>query len=176
MIRRILNFASFQVGWFATVLGAAHGYDTVGPVVVGALVGVHLAVVRDRRGEGMLLAAVGATGFIVDSVQISVGVFTPATPVSLGRLCPPWLLGLWVLLATTLNHSLTSLHGKPLLAGLLGAGGGALSYFAGARIGAITLGGAPILSVLIFAAVWAVITPLLFAVAGRVRGRPGSRN
>ncbi len=37
-MRLLLNFAAFQIGWFACVLGAANGFPWLGPVVVAAVV------------------------------------------------------------------------------------------------------------------------------------------
>ena len=53
-------------------------------------------------------------------------------------LIPFWLIVLWALLATTLNHCLAWTAQPRWRAALLGAIGGPLSYYAGQRLGAVT--------------------------------------
>ena len=45
-MRLFINFLAFQLGWFASVLGAAHGLPWAGPVVVAMVVMLHLRLVR----------------------------------------------------------------------------------------------------------------------------------
>lgn len=57
MSRLIINLLAFQVGWFASVLGAASGYPLFGPVVVSVV------VCDDAEYLAALVALVfGATG------------------------------------------------------------------------------------------------------------------
>ena len=83
-----------------------------------------------------------AIGLVWDSALASLGWirFTSGTLVE--GAAPPWILGLWALFATTLNRSLAWLHGRYALAAVLGAIAGPLSYWAGARLGALELGAA----------------------------------
>ena len=74
-------------------------------------------------------------------------------------LTPLWIIILWVMFAMTLNHSLSWLKGRVLLATLFGAIGGPLAYIAGEKLGAITISGSQTLFVLSIG--WAFITPLL---------------
>ena len=81
---------------------------------------------------------------------------------------PPWMIGLWLNFAATLNQSLGWLHGRPLLAALFGAIGGPLAYYGGARLGATeTLPG--IEGMVLLAIGWGVMTPLLFRLATILR-------
>jgi len=43
-MRKMINFIAFQVGWFSTVLGAAHGMPWIGVIVVPAALAIHLAL------------------------------------------------------------------------------------------------------------------------------------
>lgn len=162
---KIINFLAFQLGWSASVLGAAWGSDLVGPVVVAAIVMAHLAASKRLVREAIVLLTCGAIGVVVDSALVGFAVFHPAGSVVAPLPLPLWLLGLWVLVGTTLNSSLSWLQGRPWLAAALGGPGGAVAYAAGARLGAITIGDSSLLSIVIIGGAWTLVTPLLLHVA-----------
>jgi len=57
-MRSVLNFAAFQIGWFAAVLGAGHSMPWLGVVIVPLVLLVNLAFSADRRqGAGSALVA-----------------------------------------------------------------------------------------------------------------------
>jgi len=161
-----LNIVAYQVAWFACVLGAAHQLPWVGTLVALAVVALHLAVATNPRIEMKLILAAAAIGFVLDSALASSGVisfssgawFDGVTP----RLTPPWMLGLWIAFATTLTVSLRWLIHRPALAIAFGAMGGPLAYYAGMKLGAMTLQplavALPAISVGWAAAMWALST------------------
>ncbi len=135
----VLTFVAFYASWFACVVGAARGHTALGPVVVAVCLLVHLRGTRQPAREAALILAVGALGWLVDTGQAVAGVFTfPATS-PLPWMCPPWLVAIWMIFASTLNGPMRWMGDRPVLAALLGAVGGPLSYCYGARLGAITL-------------------------------------
>jgi len=127
------NILLFQLGWFACVLGAARGRLWLGPVVAGALLLMHLASTPAREGRLILLA--GLFGFAVDTSQASVGLFAFTGTSAAPWLCPPWMIALWMLFASTLNGSMSWLAGRYGIGAVLGAICGPASYLAGARLG-----------------------------------------
>lgn len=169
-----VNFVAFQLGWFACVLGAANGLPWAGPLVVLAVVALHLARVRRPLPELRLVALAMALGLLVDSLLLATGWLSyPAglwLPGPWGAyLAPYWIVAMWALFATTLNVSMGWLRGRPLLAVLMGGIGGPLSYLAGEKLGGIELTApAAALSALAFA--WAVAMPLLMRAAVRLDG------
>src|SRR5205085_49591 len=52
---------------------------------------------------------------------------------------PLWMVSLWMVFATTLNHSLRWLASRPWAAALAGGIGGPLAYFAGEKLGALSI-------------------------------------
>jgi hypothetical protein len=86
-------------------------------------------------------------------------------------LCPPWLLAIWFLFGSTLNVSLSALKGHPVVAGILGALGGPLAYWAGQRLGAVEFGESLPVTLAILAVVWTIITPTLFELANLFQQR-----
>jgi hypothetical protein len=177
-VRNLLNFALFQAAWFVAVSGVARGAGAVVTplATVGALVVLHLAfVVRPgaRRRELRLLACVGLAGTVADSLLLAAGATAyPNVPEGWpGALVPPLISGMWIAFATLLRHSLGWLAGRPLLATVLGAVGGPLSYLAGTRLGAVAVGDQPALTWGLLGAEYAIATPLLPALAHRAPSR-----
>lgn len=151
----------FYAGWFATILGAGAGLGWIGPVAAVAIGTVHLALSGARAAEVRLLAIATTMGLVVDSALRWSGFVDYALAPRYPPLAPPWIIALWLLLATTIRPALGFLSGRPLLAAVLGAVGGAASYAAGARFHAVSFprGYGPAMSAL--AVVWAVAMPLL---------------
>jgi hypothetical protein len=174
-----LNFLAFQVGWFACVLGAANGFAWVGALAVLAAAVLHLRRARRPGGELRLLLAAMALGLVLDSLLLATGwvAYPGSFPGGqwLPALAPYWLVAMWALFATTLNVSMGWLRGRPLLAALFGAIGGPLSYWAGARLGAMELL-QPVAALAALAVVWALAMPLLLRLAERYDGFRERRN
>lgn len=168
------NFVAFQVGWFACVLGAAHGWPWLGTAAGAAIVAGHVLRAARPIEELKLVGIALAIGVVWDSALVSLGWirFTSGTLVE--GIAPPWILALWALFATTLNVSLGWLKGRWLVAALLGGVAGPLSYWAGARLGAVEIV-APVPALAALALGWATMTPLLVAMARRFDGIRATR-
>ena len=170
MMRKILNFALFQAGWFAAVLLAAHGRPVAAFLAAGAAVGANLWLFSsDRAGDMRILLAVALIGFSIDTVHLHAGVFALVGAPFFPHLCPLWLAGLWALLGTTLRGSLNWLVGRYVLSALLGAVAGPLSYVGGAKLGAATLPAERTFSLAALALGWAVAMPLFIWLAHKSR-------
>jgi F0F1-type ATP synthase assembly protein I len=178
----LINFAAFQIGWFACIMGAARGHSFWGPAVVALVLVLHFfARSRTRAAEALLTLAAGAIGFVVDTALIALGAFAPVRSLLPHPLSTVWLVALWMNFATTLNVSLQWLHGKSLLAALLGAVGGPLAYWAGDRLGAIDIDRPLLMPLLAVGLAWCTVTPVLFRLArwfteGRLSRHAGARN
>lgn len=158
---RLMNFAMFYLGWFACVMGAGHGQLWLGPLVVAALVLIHLFLIAAPVQEAKLIALIGIFGFAVDTLQASAGLYAFARTSAAPWLCPLWMVALWMIFATTLNASMSWLAGRYRLAAVLGALCGPVSYVAGARLGAIELSAPASASLVGIAIVWACVMPSL---------------
>ncbi len=175
----LLNVAAFKIGWVSSVVGAAQQMPWIGPVVVAIAVAVHLRFSPRPAAEMLLLAACALLGGLFDSLLVASGwVQYPSGLVS-PLLAPYWIVGMWVLFATTLNVSLRWLKSRKVLAAMIGAISGPLSYVAGAGLGAIEfLDRATALMALAIG--WAVILPLVLHIAdlcdGDTVGNPAAGN
>ena len=164
-----LNFIAFQVGWFACVLGAANGMPWTGPVVVLAVLALHLWRARRPGPELKLALAAMGLGAAFDSALLATGWVAYPSGLWLPGLAPYWIIAMWGLFATTVNVSLRWLRDRTALAVALGAIGGPLSYLAGERLGGIELV-APAGALALLAVGWAVAMPLLSRWGQRLDG------
>ena len=163
----LVNIVVFQAGWFACVLGAAHGRPWLGLPVVAMIVCGWLMSAPRPSALAQLTVLSGLVGFSWDSWLTVSGMIGYAPGPLSPPLAPLWILALWLLFATTLSVSLRWLQTKLLLAALLGALAAPLSYYAAARMGALTL--LRVQPALWAQAVgWALLLPLLLRLARRL--------
>ena len=168
-MRSVLNFAAFQIGWFAAVLGAGHGMPWLGVVIVPLVFLVHLVLSKDWRQELVIALAAAVMGFVVDTGLVAAGVFSPVPWMLPRPFSPPWMVMLWVNQATTLNGCMAWLRGRYLAGALFGAFGGPLAYLSGAKLGAASLPSTN--GLVILGITWACAFPALLAAAEFVRRR-----
>jgi hypothetical protein len=159
-MRNLFNFAAFYVGWFACVGGASYGMSLLGPLVVAAIVILHGWNFSVSRNEVCFIVAALLLGCLTDAFLMRVGALSFAGTEASRALPPAWLISLWAIFATTVNHSLAWLTGRYRLGALFGAVGGPLSYYAGVRLQAAVFPD-PAFSVLAIATVWAGVMPAL---------------
>jgi hypothetical protein len=161
MLSRVGNILAFQVGWFAGVLGAAHDRPWLGPLAVLFLLILHLWFAADRWAAFQIVLTVGMIGAAIDSTLGYLGILQFRDSLFLGWFCPPWLIALWVVFATTFRSSLAWLAARPLTAAVLGGLFGPVSYYAGQALGALNLMDNLPVAVTTLSAIWAALFPLL---------------
>jgi hypothetical protein len=161
-----INFLAFQFGWFACVLGAAHGMPWLGPVAVLLAVLLHLRLIKRPRNELKLIACAMVLGLLLDSILLASGWLDYPSGSWLPGIAPYWLISMWALFATTLNVSMKWMRGRPALAVVMGAIGGPLSYLAGQKLGAMSFND-PVFALTGLAVAWSLAMPLLVALAVR---------
>jgi Protein of unknown function (DUF2878) len=166
MRRRLVNFAGFQIAWIASVWGESSGRSSIGATIVVLVLAAHLLLARRPAAEIRLLAMVGALGCTIDSAlgHAALLVFRSGD-----WLCPLWLVLLWLAFATTLGSSLAWLKDRPVAAAMAGAIFGPLSYYAGQRVGALSLGANPIVTMGVLTVLWAALLPFLLKVVPEER-------
>ena len=162
MRRSLVNYVGFQAGWFACVMGAGHGVYWLGPLVASVLLTLHTALSPSPRAELRRLLAVAAFGLALEAVALSFGRYAYA-----GGFLSGWVVALWLLLAATLESSLAWLAERPVLAALIGAAAGPLSFRAGVGLGAGIYLAEPAQASAVLAALWAVALPGAFIVSRR---------
>ncbi|AVF39647.1 DUF2878 domain-containing protein [Pandoraea apista] len=168
---RVLYLLLGQAGWMICVMSAAHGRGWVGVVFVTLLVAAHVPYATSRSREAMFIALVAFAGWGWESIVLRTGwIAYPAGSWPAGY-APYWMAGLWALFAIQINPLFSSLRPHWLLASLLGAAGGPLSFRAGAALGAVTFT-SPWAALTVIAIGWAVHFPVLLWLGGRIGSAP----
>ena len=162
MRKQLANALLFQIGWFACVLGG----NSLWLLIAAGVLCVHLLWISSWQAEGKLLISVTLVGTLLDSALQALGVFGFDSG---GPLIPLWLIVLWAVLATTLNHSLAWTAKPWWRASLLGAIGGPLSYCAGSQMAGVHLPFGVWPSLLLLGLIWAVLFPMLQGLAHFLR-------
>jgi hypothetical protein len=168
-VNLFLNFAAFQLGWFACVLGGANQMPWLGTLVAVLIVSWHLSLAPRPGREFTLLAAVGALGALWDSLLVATGWLDYPSGTLLNNTAPHWIVAMWVLFASTLNVSLRWLRGRWMLGTVLGAVAGPLAYYAGAKLGGVVIV-EPVFALTALALGWAAFVPLLIRLSTRFDG------
>jgi len=156
MLRWWTNLIAVYACWFACVLGAAGGQPLLGPIVVACHLVLHVTLAPARRSELQLLALAGLGGYLADSALVWAGLLRFPASARWGSPSPVWMVALWLNFATTLHLTLSWLQGRLLAAALLGACAGPVSYYAGARLGAVELPALPGLALLTIGVEWLI--------------------
>ncbi len=168
-LRLLLNLVLFQACWFVCVLSGAKGAPWLGLFAAFGVVWVHLRMAERPRQEGLLIAAAIVLGAFWDGQVSGHGwvVYTGGTPM---RWLPPlWIMAMWAAFATLLNVSLRWLRGRYGLAVVLGGLFAPLAYVGGMALGAATFPDR-VVALLAVGGGWALILPLLVALATRWDG------
>lgn len=163
-----LNLVLFQLTWVATVAGAGQNRWWVGPIALVVLAVVVFRLTPWPRSDFALLCLCCFLGLAIDTAYVQLGLLRFAEPVPFDDLAPIWILCMWMSFALTLNHSLRHFHGRPLIAALFGLLGGPFAYYvAASKFDAAEILGDVRLAYLAIGISWALVTPLLVALAGR---------
>ena len=166
----LVNIVAGYAAWLAVAFLAAWGYPLLAVVPSVVAVVLHLAVIPSplRGMEVRLIALAIPVGLVVETILLHSAVTRYAEGVSLAGLPPPFMIGLWMAFATFLNVSLAWLKSRPGLAALFGLLASGPSYYAGSKIGALSLAEPTLMSLAVIGACWLVAFPLLMSVARRL--------
>jgi hypothetical protein len=169
--RSIAHAVLWQAGWFAAVLGAAHHHAWLGPVGLLPVIALHAWTFRSEPAWDLRPLGVAAMlGVLVDSVLGHTDMIVMARgDGGWSAMATPWMIGLWVALASALRFSMAWMTGRWLVAMAFGAVGGALAYLGGERLGALRFPSGTFQGLLAVAAAWAVAMPALLYVTATTR-------
>ena len=164
----LINYALYQAGWFACVLGGASHRPWTGFLIAVILIGVHLTLSLERSLDVRLVVMATAVGLVVEAVLIATGTYRFSSGTVNDALPPPWLLAMWAQFATTFRFSLRRVIRRPLYAALFGAAGGPIAFLAGERLGAVILLPPLTHGLLRLSISWAIALVVFSAVVRRV--------
>lgn len=166
--KKVVNYLLFQVGWFVTVLSAAHGMVWLAGAWCALVLAVHFGWVLPgrRRREALLIATAVLAGAVADSAIAFAGLLAFESAWPIPWIEPLWMMMLWVNFTTTVNASMAWLRGRWAVAVAFGAVGGPLAYWAGEKLGAMMLGEPLWLAYAALAVAWGALLPLLYVASG----------
>lgn len=159
-----VNSGLFYLGWILTLKFVLEGNYWIGPVINLFIIVLHIIRVPHRLFETMLILSLPILGsFLLDGSLVIFGILK-----YLGRfeccpwIPPVWILSLWGLFATSINHSLAWVDRKLWLTIATGAVGGTLSYYAAIRVGAAEFLVSNTAGIFLLAMAWGIVMPLCY--------------
>ncbi|HEU4669958.1 MAG TPA: DUF2878 domain-containing protein [Dyella sp.] len=163
----LANAIAYQLVWFAAIWGASSGHWWLAPLALLPFAAWVLGR-PDGGADALLMPIAVLLGAVLDSGLAASGLVAYASPVPFVHAAPLWILAIWAAFSLTLRHSFRFLHGRPLLAALLGAIGAPLAYLgAGRGWHAVTFPLGTVPAVIALGAGWAIAMPLLIRLAER---------
>ncbi|MBI5274519.1 MAG: DUF2878 domain-containing protein [Chlamydiales bacterium] len=161
ILQRVLNVILFYLGWVYIVLSAAHGRSTQGIIGAVCIIIFNIIISKSWVKELLLTILICMIGLIVDSIFSSTKMLSYASPNPFSTLVAPlWIVALYGIFATTINHSLYWVKHQPIICMIVGAIGGTLSYFIGGQMHAISFLLPEPVALSIIAAIWLVLLPI----------------
>jgi len=166
------NLVGYQLVWFGVVICAARGQPWLSVALAGAFAAAQWRASKQQASDARLLACAVACGIVLDGSLAGSGLLQYASPQP-ALLAPAWILALWAAFAMTLNHSMTFLRGRPLLAAAFGAVGGPLAYLGASRgFDAVAFADPALPALLGLALGWGLAMPALAVLARRWHNVP----
>ena len=155
--RNILNFVMFELGWLACVLLS----QAWALIIVAVFLLVHFVLVSQYKMDELKFIVIGTlAGSLLDGLWLRTGILADTSGAAITT--PLWLVALWAIFMTSLNHSLKWLSSNRLLMLLVVPIAGPFAYWSASALGAVTL---PNLlpSLLALAVGWLVLFPALLS-------------
>jgi hypothetical protein len=166
----IVNFVTFQIAWFACVLGAANAMPWQAFLFVVIIVLLQLILSKaNLKKEITLMILIALIGGVFDQLILNHGLLSYSSHGWSNAMVPIWIIGLWIAFGSTLNVSLKWLRGSPKLAILFGAVGGPLAYLGAEKLGAVKVLIVPD-AMLALAIGWGVLMPILLNLSKKFDG------
>ena len=169
-MRPLLYAVGETLGWFACVLGAAHGKHWLGAAVVAALIILHLLTKATRSARRILTIVFVSVlfGLCLDSLLILIGVYVPVRWLLPAPLATIWLMMLWANFGLIVDVPLRRLQDHLLVAAVFGAVFGPVAYLGGQRLGAIQIVEPATFNLAVLAGAWALGLAALMCMARRL--------
>lgn len=155
-IKLAVNYLLFQIGWFLCALGT----DSIALYITCTILFIHFIAIGDWRREKEILAVSLLLGSTLDSFLGNLNILQFDGD---GRVLPLWLACIWVLLGTTIRHSLRWTRQHWYTGACVGLLAGPAAYFALSKLTHMELAAPLWQTLLIIGGLWAVVMPLLQA-------------
>ena len=155
-------------GWSLPVIGAANGNYWLGPFSLMVFIIMHYFFSDTAKADYLLAVFAMVIGLIIETLFLRTGVLNFVGTAPSSEFAPLWVVVLWANFALIMNGCLQWLQRHLIFAALLGSSGGAVSYFAGIKLGAATTGSAMPIVLAVIAVTYALVTPVFLDAARRL--------
>ncbi|TDT41406.1 uncharacterized protein DUF2878 [Halospina denitrificans] len=162
-MRSLANFILFQLGWCVAVLYPG----TLAALVLLGIVAVHLLLISAfPLRELRFIIMVTVLGSVLDVVHRTSGVldFPGYVGAYSEGMIPLWLVMLWAVFATAVNHCLYWMRNYRVILFGLPPFAGAFAYYTAEQFGAIEIGHG-LLGILAIAIGWGLVYPLMVRIS-----------
>lgn len=154
------NAFFFYLGWLVCMYAAVGEYPILGPLVVGGILLYHFVVSKEKKSDFILCITLAVLGTIVDTLYMAIGMISyKGGYFNFPSIAPLWIVSLWVLYGTSVNHSLKWMRCNVFVAAILGAAGAISSYLVGVELGAVKFLWETDLALTVIGIVWAIVVP-----------------
>jgi len=160
LLSKPFNLIAFNLMWLGCVLGRNDWILLLAPVVFGYA--TLLLLTRTIQPHQLLIPV--SAGLSVDALMTITRLFQFADA---PLLLPAWLVVLWVAFSTTLTLSLEVVGRNKWLASLAGAIAIPFNYAVGERLGAVSFGDTPLVTLVALGVTWMLLLPVLFYLCER---------
>jgi len=171
-VANILNFVAFQLVWFIAIFSAASNKSFLAIPAVLFFAVVQIFYSRCKLTDLTLVLIGFVIGMTIDSIWLNLH-WIDYSDIYFSSVAPLWIGCLWINFMLTLNHSMSWLNHRLLWLSVLSLIAAPLSYYAGARAGAIILN-EPLLALIAVALSWAIWIPVAMHIANRLRNKEES--
>lgn len=165
MPQLIYNLITYQIAWPLCIFSAAYNSGWIAVLYAILVVPIHFYIAKKPAEELKTVFTITLLGFAVDSLHQISGVLYFKESFETLRICPPWLIALWFLFATTINTCWSWLKGRYFLAAFIGGTLGTVTYWAGAKLGAADMGMELLPTIIILAIAWSLLLPATIRIA-----------
>ncbi len=159
------NFVLFNLGWIASVIFMVSAMPAMALGCIAVVVALRLAAVAVPMKEGLFIGIFALAGCLLVSLLPRTGLMTLTGSPEQPGIPELWLVGLWVLFATTINSGFRWIKRSWGASAFAGSVLGILSYMALAGLGMIE---ARFPTMISLGLSWSVLMPLLALVADTI--------
>lgn len=165
-----INFFTFYVAWWAMLISHWKNQPAIGWLIFLLALVVHFFRVSiNKKKDAMEVVAIAVAGIFLDSALGAGGILTFHDSFST-IIAPLWLMGIWVLFATTISYTFVLIRNKVLAQVVVGGFFAPVSYITGAKFGLLSTFQPFGTYYLIHGACWLVFFPLCFYISKKLKG------
>lgn len=165
-----INFFTFYIAWWSMLISQWKGMPVIGWAVFAVVIAIHfLKVSINKKKDATEIAIIAVIGVLLDTALAKAGMLTFQN--SYSEFLPPlWLVGIWILFATTISYTFVLIRNKVVAQIIIGGFFAPVSYITGSKFLLLTTYQPFSTYYLVHGACWLVFFPLCFYISKKVKG------